>query len=136
MLDHYFIHHFIIKTPVLIYVIVLAFVFTFLSLLGLIDHNKGGGRPARPSARSLVVKSVHTQVRGRRSFLEEPETLNFSPYTFLADENEEHKEPSQNVTAINDSEEELNYCDTLAGFTVVVVDDEMDALNAPWNTKD
>ena len=101
-----------------------------------LSHITRGGRPARPSARSLVVKSVHTQVRGRRSFLEEPETLNFSPDTFLADENEEHKEPSQNVTAINDSEEELNYCGTLTGLTIVSVDDEMDALNAPKNTKD
>ena len=116
----------------MIYVIVLAFVFTFIFLLGLIYHNKGGGRPAR----SLVVERVHAQVRGRRSLLEEPETLYFSPDTFLADENEEHKEPSQNVTAINDSEEELNCCDTLAGLTIVSVDDEVDALNTPQNTKD
>ena len=68
--------------------------------------------------------------------LEEPETLNFDPDTFLADENEEHEETSQNVAAINDSEEELNSFDTLAGLTIVSVDDEVDALNAPKNTKD
>ena len=67
--------------------------------------------------------------------LEEPETLNFDPDTFLADENEEHEETSQNVAAINDSEEELNSCDTLAWLTIVSVEDEMDALNAPKNTK-
>ena len=68
--------------------------------------------------------------------LEEPETLYFDPDTFLTDENEEHEETSQNVAAINDSEEELNYCGTLTGLTIVSVDDEMDALNAPKNTKD
>ena len=122
--------------PVSIYVFVLAFVFTFLSILGLIDHNKSGGRPARPSVRSPAVERLHAQVRGRRYLLEEPETLHFSPDTSLADENEEHEESSQNIAAVNDSEEELNYCDTLAGFTIVSVDDEMDAFNAPQNTKD
>ena len=68
--------------------------------------------------------------------LEEPETLYFDQDTFLTDENEEHKETSQNVAAINDSEEELNSFDTLAGLTIVSVDDEVDALNTPKNTKD
>ena len=69
------------------------------------------------------------------SLFEEPETLYLNQDTLLANENEEHEESSQNVTAVNDSKEELNCLDTLAGFPIVIVDDEMNALNAPENTK-
>ena len=54
----------------------------------------------------------------------------------LADENDEHEEASQHVAAVDNSEEDLNRLDILTRFSIVVVDDEMDTLNAPKNAKD
>ena len=53
----------------------------------------------------------------------------------LADEDDEQEESSQHVAAVNDSEEDTNRFVSLAWLTIVMVDDEVDTLNDPQNTK-
>ena len=67
--------------------------------------------------------------------IQEQETLDFSPDGLLADEDKEHKEASQHIAAINNSEEHLKNFDTTTGFSIVVVDDKMDTFYAPRDTK-
>ena len=62
--------------------------------------------------------------------------FDFGPDVPLADEDEEHEEASQHVAAVDNSEEDLNRLDILTRFSIVVVDDEMETLNAPKNAKD
>ena len=53
----------------------------------------------------------------------------------LADENDEHKEASQHVAAVDDSEEYVNRLEGFTGCTIVIVDDEMDTFNCPKDAK-
>ena len=69
------------------------------------------------------------------SGFQEPEVFYLGPNIPLADEDDEQEESSQHVAAVNDSEEDANRIVSLAWVTIVVVDDEVDALNDPQNTK-
>ena len=68
--------------------------------------------------------------------LKKPETLDLGPDALLANEDEEHEEASQHIAAINEFEENLKELDTMTGFSIVVVDDEMEIFCAPQNSKD
>ena len=67
--------------------------------------------------------------------LKEPDTLDLGPDALLADEDEEHKETSQHIAAINEFEEHIKELDTMTRFSKVVMDDEMEIFCAPQNAK-
>ena len=64
------------------------------------------------------------------------EVFDLLPDIFLADEDDEQEEASQHVKTINDPKEDSDEAVDLTRLTVMVMDDEMDALNDPEDTED
>ena len=71
-----------------------------------------------------------------RSELEEEETLDLDPDVPLADKDDEKEEPSQHVAGIQNPEGYLDELAVLTGLIEMVVDKEVNSLNAPQNAKD
>ena len=79
--------------------------------------------------------SFHQFHDGRMSGIQETKVFYLGENIPLADEDDEQEESSQHVAAVNDSEEDTNRFVSLAWLTIVMVDDEVDTLNDPQNTK-
>ena len=60
----------------------------------------------------------------------------FPPDVFVTDKDEEEEEASQHVAGVNHSEQDRKTCVVLTECSVIVVDDEMHALNCPQDTED
>ena len=82
-------------------------------------------------------KTVHFKaIQGsRRSASEKPKMFDFDPDILLADEYDEKEETPEHVAEVNDSEEYWDWVEGVAGSTIVVVEQEMEALYGPEDTK-
>ena len=62
--------------------------------------------------------------------------FDFDPDVPLADKDDKEEESSENITEVHDSEEDIEGFICCAGLAIVIVNDEMNTLDGPENTKD